>query len=334
MTRCRYINDYVLYEKGNLDTATAIQGFVTWRVEEVKNMIEWMKEYNASVPEEKKVKFFGYDLQINDNGWKELNKFYSTVNAEKLPHLDSLNVQLDSASAWSNNTNRQPEGAALFKTVYQQCLEVLNDIVFNEGQYQYMVGKKMYDENLMNLKLIVQEAESYKAGFNNLRDYFMAQNILYLLNQEKPDAKVMVWAHNGHIAKSTGTMGGYLANTLKDKYYAIGFEFYSGSFQTRNIDINNKSANWDIMTVGIPPDKSLAWYMNITGKDKFFLDFRNTGTDEIKNFSKEYDMHSFGSMYSTKWPVTYPSALKNFDGLIFIKNSTAAKNFTKVYLRQ
>ena len=97
MTRCRYINDYVLYGKGNLDTATAIQGFVTWRVEEVKNMIEWMRQYNASVPDEKKVKFFGCDLQINDQGWKELKDFYRKVNPQKLVDLDSLENSADNA---------------------------------------------------------------------------------------------------------------------------------------------------------------------------------------------------------------------------------------------
>lgn len=82
MSRCRYINDYVLYGKGDIDTATAIQGFYVWRVEEVKNMIDWMRQYNTTVPEERKVKFFGYDIQINNLGWKGLKDFYTKVNRQ------------------------------------------------------------------------------------------------------------------------------------------------------------------------------------------------------------------------------------------------------------
>ena len=67
MPRCKYINDFVLYGKGSIDTATAIQGFWTWRTKEVKNMIEWMQQYNTSVPNEKKVKFYGYDKTERDN---------------------------------------------------------------------------------------------------------------------------------------------------------------------------------------------------------------------------------------------------------------------------
>lgn len=333
MTRCRYINDYVLYGKGNLDTATVMQGFTTWRVEEVRNMIEWMRQYNAAVPQEKKVTFMGYDLQINNIGWKELKEFYSKINPSKLAHLDSLRIHADSASAQANSS----KGTNLFKIIYPQCLEVMNDMVLNDGEYTYVVGKEMFDKNLMNIKLIVQEVESYKDGYNQERDYYMAQNILYLLNHEKPDAKVVVWAHNGHIAKislpGNSNMGGHLARVLKDKYYAIGFEFYSGSFQTRNLDINNKSKNWDVMSVGAPPEESLPWYFNKTQKDKFFIDFRNSGSDKIKNFAQPYDIHSFGSMYSIKWPATVSEPLTHFDGMIYIKESTAAKNFSKFYLK-
>jgi len=63
--RCRYINDYVLFGKGDLDTATAITDFSIWRTEEVKNLIEWIKEYNQQNPTQK-VQFVGVDLQSID----------------------------------------------------------------------------------------------------------------------------------------------------------------------------------------------------------------------------------------------------------------------------
>ena len=336
MSRCRYINEYVLYGNGNPDTATAIQGFWTWRTDEVRDMIGWMRQYNSTVPAEKKVKFFGYDLQINDRGWKDLKLFYRKVNPARIAYLDSLQTQFDSASTWSNTPNRQQEGAGLYKKIHQKCLNVLSDIALNEGQYEYTAGKVLYDANLMNIKLIVQEAESYIDYYSDRRDYYMAQNILYLLNREKPGAKVVVWAHNGHIGKipspTYSSMGSYLDNVLKSKYYAIGFEFYSGSFQTMNLDSIIKSKNPAVMSVAEPPLESLPWYFNNTGKGKLFLDFRNTGAEKITNFLLPVGMHSFGSMYSVKWPVTSQMQPAMYDGMIYIKKSTAAKNFTKVDL--
>jgi len=127
-------------------------------------------------------------------------------------------------------------------------------------------------------------------------------------------------------------MGSYLDNVLKSKYYAIGFEFYSGSFQTMNLDSIIKSKNPAVMSVAEPPLESLPWYFNNTGKDKLFMDFRNTGAEKITNFLLPIGMHSFGSMYSVKWPVTSQMQPAMYDGMIYIKKSTAAKNFTKVDL--
>jgi erythromycin esterase len=209
-------------------------------------------------------------------------------------------------------------------------------MVVGKAKYVHQVGDSQYDENLMNVTLIMQEIESYKDGYNDRRDYYMAQNILYLLHREKPGSKVVVWAHNGHINNLqlpvSTFMGRFLKDSLKDKYFPIGFEFYSGSFQSRNMGINNTTSNWDINTVGDPPVSSLPWYLNNTGKDMLYLDLRHMGT--LRNFSQPISMHYYGSQYWASSPITFPATFHDFDGLIYIKTSTAAKNFTKVKLKE
>lgn len=341
MTRCRYINNYVLKGIGDLDTAAAIHGFSCWRVEDVKNMIGWMRQYNASVTEEKKVKFFGFDLQMNDMGWKGLKDFYGKVNPQKLIELDSLGIQTLRAvrSAVLSWPRLSDEQKTLLKTLQGQCQLIKEDIVFNQGLYEYLSDKKFYDENLMNIKLIIQELETRLDLNRGVRDKYMADNILYLLNQERPGAKVALWAHNGHLANEPVSgiikMGNYLANILKTQYYNIGFEFYSGTHLTRNWDTNKDmigSKDWDIVPIGIPPIESLPWYLAKAEKDIFFIDFRNTGTNGIKNFSLPYKMHYLGARYTKGQPDLRTVSLSCFNGLIYIKESTAAKNCTRVYI--
>jgi erythromycin esterase len=333
MARCRYINDYVLYGKGDLDAATSIQGFTTWRVQEVRNMIEWIRMHNKSLSEEKKVKFMGYDLQINDFGWKDLKQFYNTVNPTMNTVLDSLYKESEKGAILSNgSSSEQIEGATIFKSLYKSCLNILDDMNMKAGQYQFVIGKKNFNQSLMNIKLIIQEIEAYKDGNNDRRDYYMAQNIMSLLNDEKEGAKVIVWAHNAHIEKlhysGFGSMGYYLSQYLKQQYYAVGFEFFSGSFQSRNVDIKNSSSlNWNIINLDEPPTESLPWYFDKTGKINLFIDFRFTKPTNIVLFSKPFKMHSLGSSYSPKyWKALYDDNLENFDGMIYIKNSNAAKN--------
>ena len=280
----------------------------------------------------------GYDLQINDFAWKALKKFYSTVNKATLSMLDSLQTESGIAARLSNGDyEAQKKGADLFKKINVDCINIMADIALNKGSYEYTVGKETYNENLINIKLIIQEIESYRDGYNDRRDYYMAQNILELLDQEKTDAKVVVWAHNGHIKKTFsegfGFMGYYLNNALHNKYYAVGFEFYSGSFQTRNYDLNNKSINWDIVTVNEPAIESLPWYFDKVAKPQFYIDFRGTQANKQTLFTHPFNAHNFGSRYSpSNSPALYPMNLSDFDGMIYIKKSTAAKNFTKVIL--
>jgi erythromycin esterase len=337
MSSCHYISDYVLFGIGDLDSATVLTGI--WKGEEVKNMIKWMRQYNASVPDENKIKFFGIDLQSNDHAWKELKDFYGKVNAKKLIGLDSLKKQTDAGLPLvgiAQLTGQKNEGEKLLKDAYPKALAVMDDIVLNEGKYEFLTDKYTYKENLMNVKLIVECLETYQAIVTAfmVRDYYMVENILNLLNQEKPNAKAVVWAHNGHIAKDSSwvePLGYKLANIFKAQYYAIGFEFYSGSFKARNREKSNK---YEIMSVGVPPVESLPWYFDQTGKEKFFIDFRKTGIEKIKNFTQPYGMHSFGAGYSTKRSITTPSFLTDYDGMIYIKESTGTKNISNAVIEK
>jgi erythromycin esterase len=62
----------------------------------------------------------------------------------------------------------------------------------------------------------------------------MAQNIKWILDQN-PKAKIVLWAHNGHVAKNFGwgykTMGSSLREMFGEQMVVFGFAFNQGSFQ-------------------------------------------------------------------------------------------------------
>lgn len=88
-----------------------------------------------------------------------------------------------------------------------------------------------------SLEIVRQAAEidSMKQKGNvSPRDRAMAKNVRWILEQEEPDAKMMLWAHNGHV--STGALGdrGSMGNQLRQMYgkemVVCGFSFDEGSF--------------------------------------------------------------------------------------------------------
>ncbi|WP_126245210.1 erythromycin esterase family protein [Chitinophaga rhizosphaerae] len=64
------------------------------------------------------------------------------------------------------------------------------------------------------------------------RDKFMAKHIV--AEQAASKARIMLWAHNVHIAKDLEmgefkTVGYYMQQQYGEKYYASGTDTYSGS---------------------------------------------------------------------------------------------------------
>jgi erythromycin esterase len=59
----------------------------------------------------------------------------------------------------------------------------------------------------------------------------MAENIQWILEQEGSHAKMVVWAHNGHVAASPRWMGAHLREMFGGAMAVFGFAFNRGSFQ-------------------------------------------------------------------------------------------------------
>src|SRR5262249_19790262 len=67
------------------------------------------------------------------------------------------------------------------------------------------------------------------------RDQSMADNIKWIADQN-PKAKIVVWAHNGHVAAdgfSYTTMGSRLRTMFGKEMIVFGFAFDEGSFQAK-----------------------------------------------------------------------------------------------------
>src|SRR5690606_10323372 len=76
---CLNIDAYVMRGEGDRAAALASQGFWTWDTEEVTDLIEWMRAYNEQQPDEKKVRFLGYDVQRVNEGITFLRDYLGKV---------------------------------------------------------------------------------------------------------------------------------------------------------------------------------------------------------------------------------------------------------------
>lgn len=152
----------------------------------------------------------------------------------------------------------------------------------------------------------------------SVRDLQMAKNLIWLAEKAYPGKKIIVWAHNVHIAKSFPgisrseaendnlflPMGYTIHKYFGGKAYCIGFTGAGGSFMNYT--------DSKIIDVPARPAGSVEAMMDATGYNYAFLDlhhapkiFRETLPGSIADYTPA----------KGEWPEV-------FDGLIFIKAVT------------
>ena len=335
---CSYINDYVQSGVGNIDSLMHFFDFWIWRTEEVKELVLWMKNYNQQKIESEKISFYGFDMQNIHSPIKYLNdvlKNDSTINFKEFQTI---------VKPVLSKTQLQIKG--LLNDKKQKFHDTLANV--NNGIIRWLA------ENKFNLKLnhtsLQYERISYcienfsqASGTKQItykyRDSCMANNVLKI--QKIENAKMFLWAHNGHInltyakdndVKFLGVpMSGIIKKTLETKYYSIGFVFNQGSFQALTeasiISKHSKimkdlSSEVQECTVPVYRKNTFTSALSETNLDAFFIDLNSTTNPLFTTSKYTYDC---GAMfYNFKFNSLEIIAKKQFDGLIYIDKTRRA----------
>jgi erythromycin esterase-like protein len=160
------------------------------------------------------------------------------------------------------------------------------------------------------------------------RDQSMAANIKWILDHN-PNAKIVLWAHNGHVAKNFvwgyKTMGSSLREMFGDQMVVFGFAFNQGSFQA----IERGKGLHDF-TIAPAPAGSLDATLAATGIPFLALDLRKIpkGSPVEQWWSQPHKSRNIGAMYATDMDNQFLIDMKapdSFDVLLFVEKSTAAR---------
>ena len=228
------VNDYVLKGKG--DPAKALTGlyFWTWNTEEVLDMIRWMRHYNEDPTHERKVEFQGFDMQTPFVAVANVLAYLQKVDPGHVDSAKGTLESLDSAAKVRSYSNR-PEGRR--QKTSAGLAKMLERFDQRRADYVERSTEKEWSLAGQNLR-VVSQAENMLAnpgrGIAN-RDRHMAENVKWLLEREPADSKIMLWAHNQHVAADASLgfepMGAHLRRMFPDQMVIFGFAFHEGSFR-------------------------------------------------------------------------------------------------------
>lgn len=328
-----FINEAV--QKGN---ASEIEGlmkskmhFWTWKTEEVKELLEWMCTYNQGKSDEEKVHYMGMDCQFNTFHPSLVMEYLNELNVPFLNFADSI-LQLAETETQNNFETFSP---ASFNS-YLEELEALQDSL--TAHKLALVAASSEDDFQLHSRVLeitrqVSEVRYYwqtQQYATNYRDKYMAENTLWLRDYFDGE-KIVVWAHNGHIADmeygNTGMMGNYLSYALADDYCTLGFLFSQGSFTAVGTEDSQHSGLGVQVLDTIPKENSLNAIMSYTQEPAFSIEIKRLQSylNWFVAFNKDLQYFQMGAVYNNK-PGDYYSTFDPFyfDYLIYFDKSTAS----------
>jgi erythromycin esterase len=180
-------------------------------------------------------------------------------------------------------------------------------------------------------KLLIQLIDNYhnfigSAAKIGARDSFMAKNAIEI-KEASNDKKLIIWAHNGHVAKTSlykkPAMGKFLDGKYGDGYYVIATDINKGNVTVRKFIAKNKPVSNPQPLYYPEVDTNMGYehYFKQCRYGNFILDVRAAIINEpLRSFlTGPKEMRMIGAMSS---PVNKKlSIASNFDMIVYFNQS-------------
>ena len=218
-SECADINRYLQSGEGKPEELVQKFSFPIYHTKEMAALLGWIQDWNRTAPEEKKVRFYGFDMQNPETGYAFLKQY-------SLAHGLATEAEFDAVlkNILTPPYSLSPESAG-------------QAIVFLDGLRAKAGDADMRDADArdfrMELTTVRQAMESWTSTeeSNTLRDRDMAENVeaIRKIEAEIGSGKIVISAHDGHIERVNPiytSMGVLLAQNFGNDYYAIGTDVW------------------------------------------------------------------------------------------------------------
>ncbi|MCP5107557.1 MAG: erythromycin esterase family protein [bacterium] len=330
-----YINNYVTKGEGDLDDLMVnTMHFWTWRTLEVKQLLEWMREYNIGKADEDKIQYFGFDNQIIDDQPALLQEYLQPI----LPDLwATYSAFLEQLRNYSYDDFEVME-AATYNDLKAQLELMEAEVIANKelliassSPYDYEINKRL----VTNLLQCVTVKYHYSRGNSgiNYRDIYMAENTLWIADLFGQDTKITLWAHNIHLSRdeSYSSMGLHLDEALNDLYRVIGFGFSKGTITAVGYDANGNGTGLATHTISFTPkEDSTNYIFHHASHPDFALHLDAIPIDSLLynwlNQMREY--LTLGAVFYTATPGNHyydSNLIKYYDWILYFRETNATE---------
>lgn len=318
------VNEYVM---GKDVDPTAGLGLAWWQTEDMFALLRWMREYNQDPSHTRKLKFYGFDMQTPGLAESNVLGYLRRVDPEL---VEEAAWSFDALGRWGENKQYEAGSAEIKKLTADTLALLLRR--FDERQSEWVLRSNRHDWTMARQNMVIVKQAEVKLRDQGVagklfRDSAMAENVKWILDQEPGGTKMMLWAHNGHVAAAAPSeaqddtpMGGHLRRYFGKAMVSCGFVFDQGSFRA----VDMATGRIRTFTVNAPPRGSIDWTLAGLGIPLFAVDLR----DAPDWFTEPHYSRQIGGGYSETAPgvwIHQIRAARDFDLLIFVDKTTATR---------
>jgi erythromycin esterase-like protein len=309
------------------DSLMSLPFYKLYKTAEIVELLEWVSNYNRKNPN-RKVKFIGIDMEdIQMKTSRRLLREYSKHHHQPIyASIRKIDDHLDSLLSRNKNGVKKEDvlkAADQLKTDFKD----LHALLVNEGE------RSSSNQVLFNLRTYLRVCEQWLSSrfYDGDRDKFMAQNIKFYL-ENFPTEKLIIWAHNFHVANQPNpavkTMGAYLKDFYDNDVVSIGFTSSQG-YYTAAHDYSQKK--WDIFPFEKAYKGTYEYILAKANPNFYFLPLNQKGRHvplaswldiPMKHLDNGYIQSGTDDDYKF-----YGNLNVAFDGIVFCKETTASQSY-------
>jgi protein-L-isoaspartate(D-aspartate) O-methyltransferase len=341
------IDQYVRHFERPAQDWTAFARFPTWmwRNQEMRPLVDWLREHNRPLSAGSRVAFYGLDLY----------SMFTSISAI-LGYLDDVDPETAAIARhryacltpWESDPATY--GYAALTNSYRSCerevVKMLRELLAARITLVPSDGERYFDA-VQNARLVEQAERYYRLMYYgghaswNLRDTHMFETLERTLESRGNASKAIVWAHNSHVGDASATelgargeinIGELCRRRFGRDLYAIGFGTDRGTVAA--------ASDWggpmEMKAVRPAHAESYERLCHDAGVSSFLLDLRHPGAlqHELSNARLE---RAIGVIYrpETELSSHYFNAHlpRQFDEFAWFDETTAIRPLTSRELK-
>ncbi len=338
------VDRYIKTGQGDPKAALAGLYFWTWNTQEVLDLIEWMRVFNAAPGAHAVLSFTGFDMQTPDVALTRVQSYLRLVAPSEVPAMRASYAPLRALlAAQAQGQKRRsaglpvPPSPAVAAACRAGTAAVLAQMDARRARYIRASSADAFRDARQNALIVAQATQELTATFQEggeLRDRAMAANVRWLTEQKYPGEKVVLWAHNAHVGAfdTAGhkSMGAYLRSDYGPALFTLGFAFDRG--EIRAIPMAGGQMKGPAVPLPVPPagEGTGDALLHQAGLPRFLLDFHGVTPDSPLGawLASAHPFQMPGAAWDPSEAALFaqPVILRTaYDGLIYIDESHASQ---------